>query len=113
MEWMPLALLAVIRYMQRPSRWRFVAVAVTVMLSGLSSVYYLMMFGTGLALFLVIEAVRQRGMFFSRRTVFTRAAYGLIGALALASDYRRRHRSALSDDATRAPYRQDARRGIR
>jgi hypothetical protein len=85
MEWMPLALLAVIRYMQRPSRWRFAAVAATIMLSGLSSVYYLMMFGTGLAIFLVVEAVRQRGRFFSRRTVFTRAAYGLIGALALAS----------------------------
>ncbi|MGI8856234.1 MAG: hypothetical protein ACR2JW_10820 [Thermomicrobiales bacterium] len=85
MEWMPLALLAVIRYMQRPSRWRFLAVTGTVMLSGLSSVYYLMMFGTGLAVFLVVEAVRQRGMFFSRHTVCTRAAYGLIGALALAA----------------------------
>jgi hypothetical protein len=84
MEWMPLALLAVIRSMQRPSRWRFAAVTGTVILAGLSSVYYLMMFGTGLAVFLIVEAVRQRRMFFSRQTVFTRAACGLIGALALA-----------------------------
>ncbi len=54
------------------------------MLSGLSSVYYLMMFGTGVAAFLVIEAIRQRGMFFSRRTLLSRTAYILAGALALA-----------------------------
>ena len=77
MEWMPLALLAVIRYVQRPSRWRFAAVAGTVMLAGLSSVYYLMMFGTGLAVFLIIEMVRQRGRFFVRRTLLTRTAFGL------------------------------------
>lgn len=85
MQWMPLAVLAVIRYMQRPSRWRFAAVALAVLLSGLSSVYYLMMFGTGLAIFLIVEAIRQRHLFLARRRIVTRAAVGLIAALALAS----------------------------
>lgn len=84
MQWMPLALLAVIRYMQRPSRWRFAAVAGTMLLAGLSSVYYLMMFGTGLAVFLLVEAARQRCLFLARRTLVSRTTLGLLGALALA-----------------------------
>lgn len=78
MQWMPLALLAIIRHMQRPTRWSAIAVTLTVMLVALSSVYYLMMFGTGLAVFLIVEAIRQRRFFWSRATV------GLIVALALA-----------------------------
>ncbi|MDQ6834541.1 MAG: hypothetical protein M3008_14190, partial [Chloroflexota bacterium] len=45
MQWMPLAILAVIRFMQRPTRWRFAAVTATVTLAALSSVYYTVMFG--------------------------------------------------------------------
>ncbi len=78
MQWMPLALLAVIRYMQRPTRWRFTAVAAMMTLAVLSSVYYTMMFGTALAVFLAVEMIRQRRLFWSR------AALGLLGALAIA-----------------------------
>ena len=78
MQWMPLALLAVVRFMQRPTRWRFAAVTISVALTSLSSVYYAMMFGTGLAVFLIIEAMRQRRLFVSRR------ALGLLAALTIA-----------------------------
>ncbi len=77
MEWMPLAILAIIRFMQRPTRWRFVAVTATVALAALSSVYYTVMFGTGLIVFLLFEAIRQRRLFVSRRAI------GLLAALAI------------------------------
>jgi len=77
MQWMPLAILAVIRFMQRPTRWRFAAVSATVTLAALSSVYYAVMFGTGLIVFLIVEAIRQRRLFVSRRAV------GLLAALAI------------------------------
>lgn len=77
MQFMPLALLAVIRFMQRPTRWRFVAVAAMVALAALSSVYYTVMFGTALIVFLIVEAIRQRRLFVSRRAV------GLLAALAI------------------------------
>ena len=77
MQWMPLAILAVIRFMQRPTRWRFAAVTATVTLAALSSVYYTVMFGTGLIVFLIVEAIRQRRLFVSRRAV------GLLAALAI------------------------------
>ncbi|MHB8645525.1 MAG: hypothetical protein ACYDAR_07035, partial [Thermomicrobiales bacterium] len=77
MQWMPLAILAVIRFMQKPTRWRFTAVAITVMLSALSSVYYTVMFGTALIIFLIVEAARQHRLFIARRTI------GLLAALAV------------------------------
>jgi len=77
MQWMPLAILAVIRFMQRPTRRRFAAVTATVMLAALSSVYYTVMFGTGLVVFLIVEAIRQRRLFVSRRAI------GLLAALAI------------------------------
>ncbi|MGI8687142.1 MAG: hypothetical protein ACR2M3_01065 [Thermomicrobiales bacterium] len=80
MQWMPLAILAVIRFMQRPTRWRFAAVTATVTLAALSSVYYTMMFGTGLVVFLLVEALRQRRLFAARRAVALLAALA-IGAV--------------------------------
>jgi hypothetical protein len=77
MQWMPFAILAVIRYMQRPTRWRFAAVSATVALAALSSVYYTVMFGTALIAFLFVEAIRQRRLFTSR------GAIGLLAALAI------------------------------
>jgi hypothetical protein len=84
MQWMPLALLAIIRYVQRPSRARFVGVAGTVALSALSSVYYLMMFGTGLAIFLLVEMIRQRRTLLARGPIRSHPLVGLVVALALA-----------------------------
>ncbi|MCA1669453.1 MAG: hypothetical protein LC793_19085 [Thermomicrobia bacterium] len=86
MQWMPLAILAVIRFMQRPTRWRFVAVTATVALSALSSVYYTMMFGTALIVFLIVEAIRQRRLFFSRRAVALLAALAIGAAIVGAID---------------------------
>jgi len=77
MQWMPLAILAIIRFMQRPTRWRFAAITATVTLAALSSVYYTVMFGTGLIVFMIVEAIRQRRLFVSRRAV------GLLAALAI------------------------------
>ncbi len=77
MQWMPLAVLAVIRYVQRPTRWRFAAASATVTLAALSSVYYTMLFGTALIVFLIIEAIRQRRLFISRGMI------GLLAALAI------------------------------
>jgi len=71
MQGMPLVLLAVIRYIQGPSGRRGVLVAATFAYIALSSVYFLVIFGTGLAVFLVIEAMRQRRAFF-------RAGVGLV-----------------------------------
>jgi len=75
MQWMPLALLATIRFVQRPTRWRGVAVTVMLVLVSLSSVYYLIIFGTGLAAFCLIEAIRQH------RTLLSRTGVGLLIAL--------------------------------
>ncbi len=69
MQWMPLVLLAVIRFVQRPSWWRGATVTATLALCALSSVYYAVMFGVGLGVFLLIEAVRQREAFVSRTGV--------------------------------------------
>jgi len=66
MQWMPLTILAIIRFVQRPTWWRGVAVTLMLTLSSLSSLYFLVMFGTGLAVFLVVEAIRQRRAFRSR-----------------------------------------------
>lgn len=79
MQWMPLALLAIIRFMQRPTRWRFVAVTATTTLAALSSVYYTVMFGTALIVFLAVEAVRQR------RLIVPRNAAGLLAALTISA----------------------------
>ncbi len=79
MQWMPFTILAILRCMQRPTRWRFAAVAATTALAALSSVYYAVMFGTALIVFLVVEAIRQRRRFGAR------AAVGLLAALALAA----------------------------
>lgn len=79
MQWMPLTILALIRFMQRPTRWRFAAVAATTTLAALSSIYYTVMFGTALIVFLIVEAVRQRRLFISR------SAVGLLAALAIAA----------------------------
>ena len=78
MQWMPLAILTVIRFMQRPSWLRGVAVVVTVILVGLSSAYYAVIFGTGFAALLLVEGVR-------RRAFFTRAGAGLLLTLGLAA----------------------------
>ena len=78
MQWMPLALLAVIRFVQRPSWWRGAAVTVTMALVALSSVYYAVMFATGFGAFLLIEAIRQR------RIALSRAGIGLVAALLIA-----------------------------
>lgn len=75
MQWMPLAILAIIRFVQRPSWWRGVAVTLTLALSSLSSLYFLVMFGTGLAVFLLVETIWQRRAFLSRTGI------GLGGAL--------------------------------
>ena len=69
MQWMPCAVLAVIRFMQRPTWWRAVGVIVATALVAFSSVYYAVMFGTGLAVFLLVEAVRQRRFFLTRTGV--------------------------------------------
>jgi len=79
MQWMPLTILAIIRFTQRPTRWRFAAVAATTTLAALSSVYYTVMFGMALIVFLIVEAVRQRRLFVSR------SAIGLLAALAIAA----------------------------
>ncbi len=81
MQWMPLAILAIIRYMQRPTRGRFTAVAAMVTLSALSSVYYTVMFGTALIVFIIVETARQRRRFIARH------AAGLLAALALGAAF--------------------------
>ncbi|MDQ6603448.1 MAG: hypothetical protein M3Z19_12060 [Chloroflexota bacterium] len=79
MQWMPLTILAIIRFMQRPTRWRFAAVVATTILASLSSVYYTVMFGTALIVFFLVEAIRQRRLFISRTGI------GLLAALAIAA----------------------------
>lgn len=69
MQGMPLTLLAVMRYVQQPSWRRGTLVALAFAYLALSSVYFLVMFGTGLAVFLVVEAVRQRRVLLSRAGV--------------------------------------------
>ncbi len=63
MQWMPLAMLAMIRLIQQPTKWRALAVTATTALIALSSIYYAVMFATALLAFLVVEAVRQRRSF--------------------------------------------------
>lgn len=81
MQWMPLAILAVIRFVQRPTRWRGAAVVAALLLSALSSVYYLVIFGTGLAVFLLVELVRQRRAFISRTGLRLAVALALTALL--------------------------------
>jgi hypothetical protein len=101
MQWMPLAFLAVIRFMQSGSRegqmsslaprpsfgnsrtsrlWlRGAAVTAAMTLLALSSVYYAVMFATGFGAFLIVEAIRQRRQF------LTRTGLGLLVALGIAA----------------------------
>jgi len=79
MQGMPLALLAIVWYVRRPARWRGALVAATFAYLALSSVYYLVIFGTGLVAFLLVEALRQRRVLFSRVGVGV-AVWLLIGA---------------------------------
>ncbi len=79
MQGMPLTLLAVMRYVQRPVWWRGVLVALAFAYLALSSVYFLVIFGTGLGVFLLAEAVRQR------RVLLSRVGVGLALWLALAA----------------------------
>lgn len=79
MQWMPLTILTAIRFMQRPTWLRGVAVVVTTLLVGLSSAYYAVIFGTGFAVLLLVEAVR------CRRVFLTRAGAAMLLALGLAA----------------------------
>jgi len=79
MQGMPLALLAIVQYVRRPTRWRGVLVAGAFAYIALSSVYFLVIFGTGLAAFLLVEAVRQRRALVSRVGVGL-ALWLLVGA---------------------------------
>lgn len=79
MQWMPLAVLAMIRLIQRPTKWRALAVMMTMALVALSSIYYAVMFATALVAFLIMEAIRQR------RAFTTRAGGLLLIALAAAA----------------------------
>lgn len=78
MQWMPLAILAVIRYVQRPSRLRGCWVTLAVAATAFSSVYYMMMFGVALVVFLLVEGIRQR------RLIVCRSLWGLLVALSVA-----------------------------
>ncbi len=66
MQWMPLAVLAMIRLIQQPTKWRALAVIATTALVALSSIYYAAMFATALIVFLIVEAIRQRQAFITR-----------------------------------------------
>ncbi len=79
MQGMPLALLAIVQYVRRPVWWRGLLVAAAFAYIALSSVYFLVIFGTGLAAFLLVEAVRQRRALVSRVGVGV-ALWLLVGA---------------------------------
>ncbi len=78
MQWMPLTILAVIRFVQRPSRLRGCWVTLAVAATALSSVYYTMMFGVALVVFLLVEGLRQR------RLIVRQSLWGLFVALVVA-----------------------------
>lgn len=81
MQWMPCALLATIRLVQRPTWLRGAVVTASVTLVALSSVYYAVIFGTGLSAFLLVEAARQRRQIIRLSGASVLVALGLAAAI--------------------------------
>ena len=59
-QWMPLALLALVRFVQRPTLLRGIAITLACAACALSSAYYAVIFGTGATVFILVEAMRFR-----------------------------------------------------